>query len=503
MKVHHNQRVEKLFFSTLSFDPPKKESLVYELKLRIPKLNKMTTQMILEYLDDQGDYCVLGDDKQSFQEMLNCAKVTGSADSICYRLNLKITASEQSPVEELPSSISSRPNRATGARHSRKKLSFVEDDTPPHDENILVSLNESRQVTTVSSPLESYVTSQQEQVKRQSLKVEAIQRKIDAYKGERTPTALISSLPVCSKCHLREGHNRLNCPYPLSCSSSVYCQNINKHPEEKTVLKELIKQGTDEGNKLASMREDLNLKQQAASKVASRYVNRVKDTIIATDPEKYTREVNGKVVEDWRKINRDSKILEKSFKGKIPSPEEAKKVLSSSLSPPQLSVGKTSVHNPYKMLWNSHGVLWPRISVNRSSTVRTYSQRQDAEWEHFAQTESVSPIRHACAGFQDSSPVKSPMRKKSTFQGSFHHDDDYQFALAVQESFKTLPPGFNVEEFERSQPIVGGEINPLKSTLAGEQLMQATSANTTTQANNLNLDTLATAVSLLEKLPLE
>lgn len=78
--------------------------------------------------------------------------------------------------------------------------------------------------------------------------------------------------------------------------------------------------------------------------------------------------------------------------------------------------------------------------------------------------------------------------------------------MMKEESFKTLPPGFlgfNVEEFERSQPIVGGEINPLKSTLAGEQLMQATSANTTTQANNLNLDTLATAVSLLEKLPLE
>ena len=144
MKVHHNQRVEKLFFSTLSFYPPRKESLVYQVKLRIPKLNKMTTQMILEYLDDEGDYCVLGDDKQLFQEMLNCAKFTGSADSICYRLNLKITAAEPSPVEELPSSISSRPNRTSGARYSRKKLSFVEDDTPPHDEHILVSLNGSR-----------------------------------------------------------------------------------------------------------------------------------------------------------------------------------------------------------------------------------------------------------------------------------------------------------------------------------------------------------------------
>jgi len=80
--------------------------------------------MILEYLDDEGDFCVLGDDEQSFQEMLDCIQVTGSADSICYRLNLKITAAPPSPVEELPSSISSRPNRATGAGHSRKKIRF-------------------------------------------------------------------------------------------------------------------------------------------------------------------------------------------------------------------------------------------------------------------------------------------------------------------------------------------------------------------------------------------
>jgi len=109
----------------------------------------MMTQMILEYLDDEGDYCVLGDDEQSFQEMLNCAKVTGSADSICYRLNLKINAAEPSPVEEFPSCISCRPARGTGARQSKKKLRFVGHETPPHGGH--VSFNESRQVTTVSS----------------------------------------------------------------------------------------------------------------------------------------------------------------------------------------------------------------------------------------------------------------------------------------------------------------------------------------------------------------
>ena len=56
---------------------------------------------------------------------------------------------------------------------------------------------------TVSSPLESYVASQKQEIMRQTLKVEAIRRKIDAYKGEGTPMALTGSLPVCSKCHVK------------------------------------------------------------------------------------------------------------------------------------------------------------------------------------------------------------------------------------------------------------------------------------------------------------
>ena len=51
--------------------------------------------------------------------------------------------------------------------------------------------------------------------------------------------------------------------------------------------------------------------------------------------------------------------------------------------------------------------------------------------------------------------------------------------------------------------MVGGEINPSKSTTVREQVMQATSANPATQESDLNLDTLATAASLLEKLPVE
>ena len=64
--------------------------------------------MLLEYLDD-GDYCALGDNEQSFQEMLHCAKISGS-DSNCYILHVKVKAAESSPIEEekLPQNIPSR-----------------------------------------------------------------------------------------------------------------------------------------------------------------------------------------------------------------------------------------------------------------------------------------------------------------------------------------------------------------------------------------------------------
>ena len=99
-------------------------------------------------------------------------------------------------------------------------------------------------------------------------------------------------------------------------------------------------------------------------------------------------------------------------------------------------VGRGDLRKNYPMLecvvFYRHGSVW----IGPPQFSRTYSQRQDADWEPIAQTESNSPKCDVFAGFPDSSPdVTSLMRKKSTFQGSFHHDDDYQFALAVQERF--------------------------------------------------------------------
>ena len=61
----------------------------------------------------------------------------------------------------------------------------------------------------------------------------------------------------------------------------------------------------------------------------------------------------------------------------------------------------------------------------------------------------------------------------------------------MQGRFKTSPPEFNVEEFERSHAvIVVGETNPAESTKVGEQLIQAKFANPAPQASDLNFDKL-------------
>ena len=69
------------------------------------------------------------------------------------------------------------------------------------------------------------------------------------------------------------------------------------------------------------------------------------------------------------------------------------------------------------------------------------------------------------------------MRKKSAIVTSFGQgDDDYQFALAIRERFKTLPPEFDVEEFEGCEQNVPAEINPSESAAEDEQAISTNPA---------------------------
>ena len=139
------------------------------------------------------------------------------------------------------------------------------------------------------------------------------------------------------------------------------------------------------------MKEDLKNKEKSCQSVKNRPVTRVKETLMASNPEKYTIEIDGRSIENWRMINKDSKILEQEFRGKIPSLEEARKAIMSVESlVPHKAKGKTSVHKPYKQLWKSQGISWPKP---RKKSLKTGCTVTSATSKQICDTALCSPQR--------------------------------------------------------------------------------------------------------------
>ena len=107
-------------------------------------------------------------------------------------------------------------------------------------------------------------------------------------------------------------------------------------------------------------------------------------------------------------INKDSKILEQQFKGKIPSPEDARAAIMSfeTLAPQKL----------------------------------THDTSKDA--------------------------LCSPQRKKAAIDrnSTYIYQDDYELALGMQNSFETLPNSFDLDAFEGINNVTDVDIQPVTTT---------------------------------------
>lgn len=136
--------------------------------------------------------------------------------------------------------------------------------------------------------------------------------------GVATDCANQTYTKVCTNCHM-EGHNKLHCEFG-QCLSAQYCNLLEKHPDEKKNLENMKKQLKVEEGKLARLEEELQEKAVAAASVQNRFSYKVRDMLIDNCPERYLITTkDGRSVENWHAINRDSKKLEKLCKGKPPS----------------------------------------------------------------------------------------------------------------------------------------------------------------------------------------
>ena len=118
------------------------------------------------------------------------------------------------------------------------------------------------------SPLASYIAHQKHEMEQQEAKIEKFRHDLADFTAARTLSSSKSSQPCCSKCHRKEGHNRLNCPYPRECTSALFCGNMDKHPDDKQAVKQKTKQLNEQRKVLVVMKDELENRKKASTSVS-------------------------------------------------------------------------------------------------------------------------------------------------------------------------------------------------------------------------------------------
>ena len=118
------------------------------------------------------------------------------------------------------------------------------------------------------------------------------------------------------------------------------------------------------------------MKEAALKSITNRFAYKVRKLLIMSNKDMYTKRLSdGTVIEVWQLINRDIKVLERKTGGRVPSSSgEVRKILQGHNNPAftegldcSFRLPKTAPRNPYKQMWESHNVKYPRCRAQQSS----------------------------------------------------------------------------------------------------------------------------------------
>ena len=369
----------------------------------------------IQYRDDEDTFVNLSCDEDLI-DACRCLRPVDNSEDL-YRLSVRVHATA-TPVQVVhvrtERTIAKEPaKRRCVSPAPRKQLHFKEQSA-------------TAETTKYRSPLQVFLQEKRKAVDNQRRRVSQLRSNLVGKEsiltaGSSTSTGS-SRKPVCGNCHM-EGHNRLNCEFG-QCLSVEYCNLLDKHPDEKKEMASIKRQLKSEEKKLEQLEEELTAKAATASSVQNRFSYKMRASLIESCPEKYlSTTTDGRTVENWHAINRDSKRLEKICKGKVPESSDLLHLLSEDLDtetsePSRMS---TSVRNPYKRLWQERGVRWPSATSTASSSISSPCLNQS--------TPSPTPY------FSQSSVVGLP-QKKHTVDAFYKQQDDFMLNLAIKESLK-------------------------------------------------------------------
>ena len=151
----------------------------------------------------------------------------------------------------------------------------------------------------------------------------------------------------------------------------MLCGIIDKHPNDKTVRRNLSQQETKCETKLANLQSDYNSKLSAYKTVEDSFARKIEADIVASNPDRYI--VNG--VKNWALLNKHVALLLKRCNGKLPPRHSVVNLLKVAVEEHELKSqrlhAKERFVNPKKhILEDEYAIRFPRRSP---STARACS----------------------------------------------------------------------------------------------------------------------------------
>ena len=367
-----------------------------QLTKKVMEVTKMFSnlscdQIRLRFLDDEGCYVNL--EEELMQEFFRCAR---NVDGVDWK---RITVQAETWNSPLPKPTIRQKQMENFESCASKLLSkdsqsvtcnYVVNERQEHGHEAYAQ--QERYLT----PVERLIHSKENAIREQVLEIEKKNEEISALERSFSSAPINSTRPACSKCHLRTGHVRTNCPNN-PCVSARFCGDIKRHPEEKKDVKsaktdlQLLK------SKLGRMKDELlslrgnmeSSKRTFSQKIYSDLVNSNKKRYLSPDG-----------VVNWMAVNIDSKKIEKICNGVIPSPtEDLQALIAKHDSQQELACVRVPLHSKTKTvkeLWEKKGVKFPGSGPHY--------------WPPAAEKSSDVPVPHNS------------------------EEEEYQFQVAIRES---------------------------------------------------------------------
>jgi len=251
----------------------------------------------IQYRDDEDTFVNLSSDDDLI-DACRCLRPVDNSEDL-YRLSFRVHATA-TPVQAVPvrterTIVNEPAQRRCVSPTPRKQLHFMQSKTA--------------EMTKYRSPLQVFLQEKRKAVDNQRRRVSQLQANLLGKESILTAGPAKSTgssrKSVCGNYHM-EGDNRLNCEFGQR-RSVEYCHLLDKHPDEKKEMASIRRQLKSEEKKLEQLQEELTAKAATASSIQNRFSYKMRASLIESCPAKYlSTTTDGRTVENWHAINRDS-----------------------------------------------------------------------------------------------------------------------------------------------------------------------------------------------------